>query len=413
MARILAYTSPARGHLFPIVEMLGILRDRGHDVAVRTLASEVPMLRERALRAAPVARAIEAIAHDDHGARSPQAAIKRALATFASRGPHEAADLRAAIAEEQPDLLLVDINCWGAAAVAEASALPWATWCPYPLPLPSRDAPPFGPGLRPARGPLGRVRDRALTPLITGGFARQMMPRVNAIRAGAGMPPAVGIPEVLVAAPVVLCMTAEPFEYPRSDWPAAVRMIGPCAWEPPAEEPAWLAELEGPIVLVTTSSEFQDDGRLVTTAFAALRDEPVTVVATVPAQDATGFSPPPNGRIETFTPHGPILRRAVCAVTHGGMGATQKALAAAVPVCVVPFGRDQLEVARRVEVSGAGSRLAARRLRPDRLRDAVRAAIARREGAAAVAAAFDRAGGPAAGASALEGLLRERSPQVA
>jgi UDP:flavonoid glycosyltransferase YjiC (YdhE family) len=50
-----------------------------------------------------------------------------------------------------------------------------------------------------------------------------------------------------------------------------------------------------------------------------------------------------------------VLDRAACAVTHGGMGATQKALAHGVPVCVVPFGRDQLEVARRVRTAGAGA----------------------------------------------------------
>ena len=48
-------------------------------------------------------------------------------------------------------------------------------------------------------------------------------------------------------------------------------------------------------------------------------------------------------------------------MTHAGMGATQKALAHGVPVCAVPFGRDQLEVARRVEVAHAGTRLAASR----------------------------------------------------
>jgi hypothetical protein len=46
----------------------------------------------------------------------------------------------------------------------------------------------------------------------------------------------------------------------------------------------------------------------------------------------------------------------------------QKALARGVPVCAVPFGRDQLEVARRVEVAGAGTRLPASRLSPDHLR---------------------------------------------
>jgi len=45
--KILAYTSPARGHLFPLVPILDELSSRGHKVAVRTLASEVPMLRER------------------------------------------------------------------------------------------------------------------------------------------------------------------------------------------------------------------------------------------------------------------------------------------------------------------------------------------------------------------------------
>ena len=41
MARILAYTSPARGHLFPLTPILGELRRRGHEIVLRTLACEV------------------------------------------------------------------------------------------------------------------------------------------------------------------------------------------------------------------------------------------------------------------------------------------------------------------------------------------------------------------------------------
>jgi UDP:flavonoid glycosyltransferase YjiC (YdhE family) len=87
------------------------------------------------------------------------------------------------------------------------------------------------------------------------------------------------------------------------------------------------------------------------------------------------------------------------------MGATQKALAHGVPVCAVPFGRDQMEVARRVEIAGAGIRLPARRLSPDRLRAAVLAAMDRRDGAARVAAGYAAAGGASAAADALEGLV--------
>jgi hypothetical protein len=43
MARILAYTSPARGHLYPLTPILDELARRGHDICVRTLASEVAL----------------------------------------------------------------------------------------------------------------------------------------------------------------------------------------------------------------------------------------------------------------------------------------------------------------------------------------------------------------------------------
>jgi UDP:flavonoid glycosyltransferase YjiC (YdhE family) len=116
--------------------------------------------------------------------------------------------------------------------------------------------------------------------------------------------------------------------------------------------------------------------------------------------------------VERFVPHGLVLDRAACAVTHGGMGATQKALARGVPVCVVPFGRDQLEVARRVEVAGAGTRLPAKRLRPDRLRAKVREAMRLRDGAGRVQQAFAAAGGPPAAADAFETrLLNMELPQ--
>lgn len=144
-------------------------------------------------------------------------------------------------------------------------------------------------------------------------------------------------------------------------------------------------------------------------ALDALAGEDLEVVATLPAADAAGIDIPANARVLPFVPHGPLLERAVCAITHGGMGATQKAIARGVPVCAVPFGRDQLEVARRVETSGAGTRLPARRLAPDRLRAKVREAMRRRAGAEQIAAAFARAGGPAAAADAFEERLLGRS----
>ena len=405
MARVLAYTSPARGHLYPVVPILDGLAGRGHQIAIRTLASQVTLMRDRGFAAAPISTRVEGLVHDDYKARTPQGSLKRGVAKFAARAEYEVTDLHAAIEAEQPDVLLVDAMSWGASAVAAAWGGPWAQWFPYPLPVPSRDVPPFGPGLRPASGSLGRLRDRVLRPLLLSSMQKIFLPSVNAARDAVGEAPFASITDMFTAAPLVLYMTAEPFEYPRSDWPASVRMVGPCCWDPPADPPTWLAKIEQPIVLVSTSSEFQDDGRLVTTALEALADEHVYVVATIPAAEIPSTSILANAHVEPFLPHAPILARAACAVTHGGAGVTQKALAAGVPVCVVPFGRDQLEVARRVEVADAGTRLPARRLNPERLRAKIREAMTKREGASRVADGFAATGGPTGAAHAIEGLL--------
>jgi len=141
MARYLVYTSPARGHLYPIVPTLKELRRRGHEVVVRTLASEVGLLRELGFAAAPIDPAIERKEHADWQNRTPIGALQVALHTFFERARYDGPDLRRTIAEEHPDALVIDINTWGAMAVAESAGLPWATWCPYLLPVSSRDAP--------------------------------------------------------------------------------------------------------------------------------------------------------------------------------------------------------------------------------------------------------------------------------
>ena len=405
MARILAYTTPSRGHLFPLTPVLDELHRRGHSISVRTLRSQIPLMHSRGFAAAPISEKIEAIELDDWTAKSPRQALAAAVRGFCARAEFDAADLSDAIAEERPDAVMVDINAWGAMAAAERWGGPWASFCPYPLALRSPQVPPFGPGLSPAHGPLGRLRDLLARPVVLGTIEKKMLPPLNGVRTGLGLAALGNTDDLFRRPPLLLYMTAEPFEYHRTDWPDNVAMVGPCDWEPAGEPPPWLADLDRPIVLVTTSSEFQDDGRLVSTALEALADQPVHVVATLPSGEPMAYDVPSNAHVERFLAHGPILDRAVCAVTHGGMGATQKALARGVPVCAVPFGRDQLEVARRVQVARAGTRLSAKRLTAGRLRAKVLEAMEMADGVARVAAGFKAAGGPTAAADAIEDRL--------
>jgi UDP:flavonoid glycosyltransferase YjiC (YdhE family) len=438
--KVLAYTSPARGHLYPVVPILLELQRRGHEIALRTLASQVESTSILGIDVGPVSERIERIDLDDYRGRSQTAKGRLALATFAARAEHEAPDLRAAIDRHDPDVLLVDFNCWGAATVAEASGRPWAMYAPYLLPLPSRHIPPFGLGLRPIGGPLGRARNTLIGSIGRAVLDRAVMPSLNALRAQHSLPALARFSDLLERPPLLLALTAEGFEYPRRDWPANVRLVGAINWDPPdpaagpaphaapaqptppvqsapsappapaqsAQTPAWLAELDDPLVLVTCSTEHQRDKRLIHVALEALPAAGMSVIATTAAHDPDEFGAPPGSRVVRFVPHDVVLGRAACVVCHGGMGITQKALAAEVPVVVVPFGRDQLETARRVEVAKAGVRLSPRRLTPDRLADAVRTAIGCRAGAQRVNRAYAAAGGPAAAAEAIEAIGQRR-----
>jgi UDP:flavonoid glycosyltransferase YjiC (YdhE family) len=393
------------GHLFPLMPILEELDRRGHAVSLRTLSSQVEAVRGRGIEAAAIDPRIEAVEMDDWPSRFRLRRQERAVRAFLRRAKLEPIDLQAAIAEARPDALLVDSGTWGALSAAEAWDGKWACFSPFLLPLPSAHAPPYGLGLRPAQNGWGRARDRLLGPVLDRGFSRSVLPALNELRVSLSLPPLAHGYEMFILPPLLLSMTAEPFDYPQPDRPADIVPVGPCPWEPSLELPGELAGADGPIALVTTSSDFQNDGELVDCALAALAEEPFRVVVTMTAGGVAPSKVPRNATVVDFAPHIPLLERGLCAITHGGMGATQKALAMGVPVCAVPFGRDQFEVARRVENAGAGSYLPARRLSPARLRAKVHDAIAKRAGAELVARAFAAAGGARTAVDAYEERL--------
>ncbi|NMO49914.1 glycosyltransferase [Actinoplanes sp. TBRC 11911] len=407
MATVLAYQTPAMGHLFPTSVLLTELRERGHRIALRTLRTGVRLGREWGFAVEAVDPRIEAMPLDDADATGPEDALRRAFATFGRRAEIEVDDLRTAIDEVAADVLIIDANCWGAAAAAEASGLPWLSFWAYLPYLRSTAAPPYGPGLKPLPGLLGRIRDARMRPKLSRVFNDAMLTPLNRVRARVGVPPLSSADDYVLRPPLKLVTTAEPFEYAHPDWDDSIQLIGPLSFDPaPERVPGWLAAVDRPIVLVSTSSEFQGDTDVALAALTALAGEPVHVVATFPGGVPAGITVPANATVLEFAPHGMVLDRAACAITHGGMGTTQKALLRGVPVCVAPQGRDQFEVARRVEVAGCGTRLRPGDLTPHRLREKVRRTMAMTEGARRVAAGFARSGGAPRGADLIEGLLR-------
>jgi UDP:flavonoid glycosyltransferase YjiC (YdhE family) len=78
-------------------------------------------------------------------------------------------------------------------------------------------------------------------------------------------------------------------------------------------------------------------------------------VATLgPALNNVSLHAPANVTLLPSAPHDAVMKQVSLVVTHGGHGTVSRALLNGLPVLVMPMGRDQGDVAARVEACGAG-----------------------------------------------------------
>lgn len=407
MARFLVYTSPAVGHTLPLVAGLLELRRRGHEVHVRALPGLVPVLEAAGVTASAIGADVLQIEVTDYRATSDAERLRTGQADLIARARHDGPDFDEVVRRVSPDAVLVDVNAYGAQIRAEASGLPRAIVLPSVVPIPEPGIPPYGLGLRPAPGPLGRVRDRIGWALVERAFGRAMLPGLNELRRESGLAPWTSPLDQWDGRAPVIALTSAPVEYERTALPAHVHLVGAEPWDVPAPRPAYLDEPGDPWVLVTCSTDGQGDERLAEVAAEALAREPVRVLLTIGGAHAGDLAErlPANVHLERFVPHGHVVPECVAVVCHGGMGIVNRAVRAGVPLVVAPFGRDQPEIARRVQQAGVGVVLPPRRLTPARLRAAVRSARGLAEGARAVARTVDGAA-PQRFADAATSVLR-------
>jgi UDP:flavonoid glycosyltransferase YjiC (YdhE family) len=409
MATFLVYPAVGAGRLYPLIPTLLRLRDRGHHVTVYTEQEHLGLLAYHDLAAHPIDPRVERTTDAYWRAGTRIGALARTAATQAERAELELADVREAIRRHRPDAVVVDCSCWGAAAAAATADTAWAqlTTTLLPVDLPGR--PPFGLGLAPARQPFARARQTVLGKRTAAAYG-PVLDRINRLRATVRLPAVARLGDLSVQAPLVLSYTAPPLEHPADLLPPAVRLVGAQDWDPDDQPvPDWLTRLPAPLVLVARSTVYQKDGHLIQATLDALGGGPMSVVATSTSREPGRYRAGGNTAVHRFVPHRAVLSRAACVVGTATMGLTQKALLAGVPVCAVPIGRDQWEVASRVEACGAGVRLPAGRLNPGRLRLAVQAAIARQPAARMVATALRDPCGTDTAAGALHALVSHQT----
>jgi len=143
--------------------------------------------------------------------------------------------------------------------------------------------------------------------------------------------------------------------------------------DPMEQPPSWLERLpDRPTVYVTLGTIFNDLStfRLL---LDALADLDCNVVATVGRDnDPAELGPlPANAIVERYVSQSFILPRAAAAVGHGGSGSTLAALAAGLPLLILPHGADQFENAGQALTLGAARMLMLGELNEEAVHEAV------------------------------------------
>lgn len=377
-ARYLFVTVEGGGNLPPVLGAARRLLDRGQDVRVLGEPCMRGTVEATGARFVPFTRHFvrESRSEElfyDWQASSPPGALKQSLKRVVlGPAPHVVADVGEELDREPAEALVVDWLLPGAIMVGEARGIPTAVLfhCISMLPAPGRPAGPFPP----ARGPLGRLRDRLMWGMferLVGSFGADF----DRARRAAGLEPLARPLDQYRRADRCLYLTSAAFDFPATPDAPNAAYVGPVLDDPDWAGAGWASPFPPddarPLVLLSLSSTFQDQRALLQTAIDALGQLDVRALVTLgPAMAAEAFRAADNVRLVPSAPHAAVLPHARAFVTHCGHGSIMRALAADVPVVALPMGRDQDANATRLVARGAG-------LRPRRSRAAIARAVTR------------------------------------
>ena len=200
------------------------------------------------------------------------------------------------------------------------------------------------------------------------------------------------------------------FDFPRASPPSALHPCGPLRL---AELRAWRPVPGGPNVFCSLGT--LQGARLPVFGTVAAACERLGLALTIAhggrLDEAEVASLPGAPRVESFVPQRAVMRTASAVVTHGGLNTVLDALAAGVPLVVVPMAFEQGAIAARVERSGAGIVIPRRRFTAEAVAAALAALLegtGYRERAEALRDEIRDAGGVARAADLVERATRRR-----
>ncbi len=341
------------GHLGPTLTAARLLRRRGHSVRFISrpdARTEVEAAGfgfaawQRTPSFSPIAEGRDGMQYAyDHLLFGPAAA--------------RAADTREEIERTPTQALLSDTALFGSTLAAEAAGIPCALLSPTISLRLLPGVPPLGSRLPAPRTPEDRTTVEAATNRFIA-VMNEWLPMLNDARLSQGLAPVDDALEIFDRAERLLIAMSAAFDFAADYLPKNVRYIGPLldspSWSKPWMAP-WPSGSDRPRVLVSFSTTNQNQADVLQRAVNAVARAGMDGVATVgPALSGAKLNAAQNVTLLASAPHDAVMKRVSLVVTHGGHGTVSRALWHGLPLLVMPMGRDQNDIALRIEAQGAG-----------------------------------------------------------
>ena len=392
---ILMASTPATGHLNPMLAIARILIEEGHAVTLLTGTR----LRDRVERAGARFRPLPGKADFDPAdvfTRAPELktlppgpqwhrlAFER---LFADSIAPQFDGIQDSLLDSPADVIVADSMFFGVLPMllGPRAKRPPVVLCGTSFLHWRRpdDAPHFA-GLPPARNAAERDEHAALAREFDRLVDRPIAAHLNPILRELGVGPLETpiLESVVALSDAFIQLTIPGFEYPRDFFPPSVHFVGtPPIIPGQAPLPPWAHELDGSrqIVLITQGTVANHNlGLLIAPALAALASEPdVLVVVTTGGRpiEAIPGPIPPNARLASYLPFEWLLPQVDAFVTNGGYGSVNQALSFGIPLVTAGLTEDKASVNARVAWSGVGIDLATNEPTADALRVAIRSVL--------------------------------------
>jgi MGT family glycosyltransferase len=232
---------------------------------------------------------------------------------------------------DAPDVLVVDCMLTSALAVAERAAMPSAA--------------------------LVHVLYEQFVAGTMGRRWAAMLPVINEMRSGFGLPHAASPMALLEPMRLVLVACPQAFDAAMPVLPKNVRYVGAMLDDPPTVPGAspWPLADGRPRVLVALSTTCQHQEAVLRRIAVAVATLPLEAVITAgPAVEVGAIDPAQNVAVVRYLAHRAVLPDCALVITHAGLGTVMAALAHGVPLLCLPMGREQHDNAARVAACGAG-----------------------------------------------------------